>query len=60
MSEPSQQSQQQSQPDEKPAKSVSAFRLPEKILLGIAAAFALAILWNVLNGVFGWVEIRPF
>jgi hypothetical protein len=59
MSDQNQQSQ-QSQAGEKPAKTVSAFRLPEKILLAAALALALAILWNVLNGVFGWVEIRPF
>lgn len=59
MSGPAQQGQ-QAQPDEKPAKSVSALRLPEKILLAIAIAFALAIVWNVLNCVFGWAAIRPF
>jgi cell division protein FtsL len=59
MSDQAQQNQ-QPQADDKPAKSVSAFRLPEKILLAIAIAFALAIVWNVLNCAFGWVEIRPF
>jgi hypothetical protein len=44
----------------KPEKRVSAFRTPERILLGMAAAFALAVLWNVLNNQFGWVDIRPF
>lgn len=60
MSDSGQQGQQQSQADEKPARRVSAFRLPERILLAAAAALALAILWNVLNAEFGWVEIRPF
>jgi cell division protein FtsL len=59
MSDPAQQSQ-QSQPDDKPAKTVSAFRLPEKILLAIVIVLALAIVWNILNYVFGWVAIRPF
>jgi hypothetical protein len=44
----------------KPEKRVSAFRTPERILLGMAITFALAVLWNVLNNRFGWVEIRPF
>lgn len=44
----------------KPVRSVSRLRPLGKILIALAAILALILAFNILNNVFGWLDIRPF